>query len=121
MEMTLYKSKLKTVRYTRPLDSTPVKIYFSGNQIWLGERDIANLYGVQTLTARKHLRNAFKKGQLDKDSVTAKLIMDDAVNANFKRVYNQTAIDSVGHRINSAYVLKFHEWLDKRRELKLDE
>ncbi|HVX93203.1 MAG TPA: hypothetical protein VHA74_03775 [Candidatus Dojkabacteria bacterium] len=116
MEIPIIKKKLSKSVYVRPLEETRVNIYFSGNEVWLTQREIALLWGVQLLTVRKHLRNAYKKGKLSEEKITAKLQTEVNGVETFKTVYNLDAIKNIGDRINSALVLKFDEWLEKRKQ-----
>ncbi len=115
----IIKKKLSKSVYVRPLEDAKANIYFDGDEVWLTLREIAQLYGVQLLTVKKHLRNAYKKQKLIEKHVTATLQTTVNDIETTKTVYNMTAITNVGDRINSALVLKFNEWLDKRKEARL--
>lgn len=110
------QDKLKKLRYPRTFDGKVVDLYFHGDHIWLSQKQIANLFGVQILTVRKHLRNAYKKERLIEEKISFKMKKSKDDTGDPKRVYSLEAINNIGHRINSSYVIKFNEWLDQRRE-----
>lgn len=109
------QDKLKKLRYPRSLDGRVVDVFFHGDHIWLSQKQISNLFGVQILTVRKHLRNAYKKGKLIEEKVSFKMKRSADDTGDPKRVYSLEAIENVGHRINSSYVIKFNEWLEQRK------
>lgn len=115
-ETIIKKKKLLKSVYVRPLEETRVNVYFIEDEMWMTQRDIAQLWGVQLLTVRKHLRNAFKKQKLIEKHVTARLQTTVDEVDTFKTIYNSQAVINVGDRINSALVLKFNEWLEKRKQ-----
>lgn len=110
------QDKLMKLRYPRSLDGRVVELFFHGDHIWLSQKQIANLFGVQILTVRKHLRNAYKKERLIEEKVSFKMKKSKDDTGDPKRVYSLEAINNVGHRINSSYVIKLNEWLEQRRE-----
>lgn len=118
-ETIIKRNKLSKSVYVRPLDQVRVNIFFQGDDLWLTQREIALLYGVQLLTVKKHLRNAFKKQKLIEKHVTAQLQTTVEDTETFKTIYNEKAVINVGDRINSALVLKFQEWVQKRKKARV--
>ena len=46
-----------------------VEIFFHNENIWLTQKRMAELFGVQRPAITKHLNSIFKKSELDKNSV----------------------------------------------------
>lgn len=115
MPKTIIKDQLKVVNYpSYPLE-VPVEITFYNGEVWLTQKDIAKLYGVQRLTIKKHLRNAYKKSKLIEPQVTAHAKETaDSEQLGGTTYYNLEAILNIGHRINSALPIMFERWLEAR-------
>jgi len=84
---------------------TQVEIYLQNETIWLTQEKIALLFGVQRPAITKHLKNIFESGELNENSVSAKI----AHTANdgktyMTQFYNLDAIISIGYRVNSTQV-----------------
>ena len=57
------------------------------------------------------LKNIFKSGELDENSVTEKNSATGADGKNYQtKFYNLDAIISVGYRVNSRRATQFHQW-----------
>jgi hypothetical protein len=59
--------------YTTPNGKVKVEIYLQNETIWLTQQKIADLFGVQRPAITKHLKNIFKTGELEQDSVCVKI------------------------------------------------
>jgi hypothetical protein len=113
----IIKDQLERAIYMSPPLDQPVPVFFFKNKVWMTQIDIANLYGVQRLSIKKHLRNAYKKEKLVESEIIANS-KNTETDEEFSgtKYYNLTAILNIGHRINSAYPLKLEAWI-KEREL----
>ena len=88
-----------------------VEVFFKSENIWLSQKLMGNLFGIDRSVVTKHLNNIFLSGELDESSVCAKF----AHTAGDKKVYltkyyNLDAIISVGYRVNSQKATKFRIW-----------
>lgn len=73
--------------------------------IWLTQKAMAQLFGVETPAISKHLANVYAEGELKRDATVSKM---EIVQAEGTRqvtrlvdFYNLDAIISVGYRVNS--------------------
>lgn len=74
-------------------------------------KTISQLFDVDRSVVTKHLKNIFKEGELDENSVCAKFAQtaDDGKTYNYK-FYSLAAIIAVGYRINSERATQFRTW-----------
>jgi hypothetical protein len=97
--------------YTSPNGKVKVEVILNEETVWLTQKAIAQLYGVDRTVITKHLKNIFLSGELEEFSVCAK----NAHTADDGKVYdtqfyNLDAIISVGYRVNSTQATRFRIW-----------
>ena len=82
--------------------------------IWLTQKSMAELFGVEVPAISKHLTNIYDEGELIQDSTVSK--METVQNEGTRTVkrnlvfYNLDAIISVGYRVNSLRATHFRIW-----------
>ncbi|CAA6811709.1 MAG: Putative DNA-binding protein in cluster with Type I restriction-modification system [uncultured Campylobacterales bacterium] len=100
--------------YTTPNDEIKVEILASDGNVWLPQKRMAELFGVQTATINEHLKNIYKSQELKEDSTIRNfLIVQTEGNREVQRniaFYNLDAILSVGYRVNSLQATQFRIW-----------
>ena len=100
--------------YTTPNSDIKVETYLHNETLWLPQKRIAKLFGVDRTVISKHLKNIFESEELEENSVSAKIAhtAEDGKNYNTK-FYNLDAILSVGYRVNSSKATQFRIWATK--------
>lgn len=79
--------------------------------IWATQKQIAEVFGVNTRTVNEHLMNIFAAEELDKDSVIRKIRTTASDGKSYDTLhYNLDAIISVGYRVNSKNATAFRKW-----------
>lgn len=82
--------------------------------IWLTQKAMSELFGVQAPAISKHLNNIYEEGELLASSTISKMeIVQEEGSRAVKRLvdfYNLDAIISVGYRINSRRATQFRIW-----------
>lgn len=82
--------------------------------VWLTQKAMADLFGVNIPAVSKHLQNIFEEGELQRDSTISKMeIVQPEGSRSVKRMvdfYNLDAIISVGYRVNSRRATNFRIW-----------
>jgi prophage maintenance system killer protein/predicted XRE-type DNA-binding protein len=88
--------------------------------VWLSQKQMAELFGVQRPAVTKHLSNVFKSGELDEKVVCSKMehttqhgAMEAKKQAKETKLYNLDAIISIGYRVNSQRATQFRIWATK--------
>ena len=101
--------------YTTPNGNVKIEIYLQNETIWLTQQKIADLFGVDRTVATKHLKNIFQTGELEENSVSAKIAHTASDGKTYKtQFYNLDAIISVGYRVNSTQATHFRIWATER-------
>ena len=103
--------------YTTPNSDVKVNAIIKDETIWLTQKAMAQLFGVQVPAISKHLKNIFEEGELLEDVVVSKMevttqhgAIADKTQVNDAKFYNLDAIISVGYRVNSSKATQFRIW-----------
>ncbi len=100
--------------YTTPNSDIKVETYLHNETLWLPQKRVAELFGVQRPAVTKHLKNIFESGELQEDSVSSILEHTAKDGKNYQtKYYNLDAILSVGYRVNSSKATQFRIWATK--------
>jgi len=101
-EIVIYQAKDKKVR---------LEVKLERDTVWLSQKQIARLFGVERSVITKHLRNIFNSKELDENSVCAKIAHTASDGKVYSvEFYNLDAIISVGYRVNSSRATQFRIW-----------
>ena len=88
-----------------------IESLYEDETVWLSQKLMAQLFDVDVRTVNEHLKNIFKSGELQKDSVIRKFRITAADGKNYNtNFYNLDAIISVGYRVNSVRATQFRQW-----------
>ena len=97
--------------YTAPSGEVRVQVYLKDDTIWLTQKAMSELFGVNVPAISKHLSNIFEEGELQENSVISILETTASDGKNYKtNFYNLDAIISVGYRVNSSKATQFRIW-----------
>lgn len=83
-----------------------------GNEtIWASEQEIADLFDRDRTVIGRHIKNSFKEGELEKDSVSAKFAHTAQDEKTYQVTrYNLDVVISVGYRVKSPVATEFRRW-----------
>jgi len=88
-----------------------IEARYQDESIWLTQKLMAELFGVDVRTINEHLKNIFKSRELDERSVIRKFRITAADGKNYNtQHYSLDAIISVGYRVNSLRATQFRQW-----------
>ena len=103
--------------YPLPNNEGEVSALIKDDTIWLTQKSMAHLFGVNLPAISKHLKNIFEEGELEIDSTVSKMeIVQNEGGREVKRsidFYNLDAIISVGYRVSSQKATRFRQWATK--------
>ena len=104
-EVTLYRSEKGDVQ---------VQCLLQNETLWLTQKAIAELFGVESPAISKHLANIYESGELTRTATVS--ILERVQTEGARRVtrkleyYNLDAIIAVGYRVNSYQATQFRIW-----------
>lgn len=111
---------LQFLLYTTPSEDIKINAVIKDETLWLTQKAMAELFGVQTPAINKHLKNIFEEGELEEKLVISKMeittphgALPGKTQTNETQFYNLDAIISVGYRVNSARATQFRIWATK--------
>lgn len=91
-----------------------IEARYEDETVWLSQRLMAELFGVNVRTVSEHLRNVFDSGELEEAATVRKLrIVQLEGSRDVTRTvehYNLDAIISIGYRVNSVRATQFRQW-----------
>lgn len=103
--------------YSTAQEDVKIDVVVKDETIWLTQKSMAELFGVESNTITYHLREIFKSGELERNSTTRKfrVVQTEGVRKVNREVdfYNLDAIISVGYRVNSQRATNFRIWATK--------
>lgn len=103
--------------YTTNESNVKVEIFMHNETVWLPQKRIAELFGVDVSTINEHLKNIYKSHELEEEATIGKFpIVQTEGKREVKRevnVYNLDVILSVGYRVNSSKATQFRIWATK--------
>ncbi len=108
------KEKKKIIIYQSKTGKIEFKGDFEKDTVWGSLNQIADLFERDKSVISRHIKNIFKSGELNKNSVVAK-IATTASDGKIYQVdyYNLDVILSVGYRVDSKKATQFRIWATK--------
>ena len=107
-------NELNFLIYNTPEENISINAVVKEETIWLTQKAMSELFGVEVPAISKHLSNIFSEGELQPEATVSKMeIVQEEGNRNVKRTrdfYNLDAIISVGYRVNSRKATNFRIW-----------
>ena len=109
--------EIQFLMYSTPQGDVNVEAVVRDETLWLTQKAMAQLFGVDRSVISKHLNNVFDESELDKEVVCAKFAhttqhcaIEGKNQTQEVQFYNLDAIISVGYRVNSAKATHFRIW-----------
>ena len=116
-KLTLKDELTEFLLYTVPNAEVKVETIMHDETVWLPQKRIAELFGVNVPAISKHLNNIYEGEELEKEATVSILeTVQKEGNREVKRsveYYNLDAILSVGYRVNSSQATQFRIWATK--------
>lgn len=104
------------ILYNTPEHSEKVQVVVRKETLWMTQKAMSELFGVDKSSISRHLKNIFESGELDEKVVVAKIetttphgAMEGKTQTTESNFYNLDAIISVGYRVNSVQATRFRQ------------
>ncbi len=102
------------ILYTTSEGDVKLRVTIQDETIWLTQKMMAELFGVEVNTINYHLKEIFSSGELQESPTVRNFrIVQKEGNRDVSReieFYNLDAIISVGYRVNSSRATQFRIW-----------
>ncbi|MBF0371764.1 MAG: virulence RhuM family protein [Magnetococcales bacterium] len=109
--LTVRNSTAEFLIFTQQTGEDGIEVRYQEETIWLTQKLMAELFGVDVRTISEHLQNIFSSGELEPDSVIRKFRNTASDGKSYQtQFYNLDAIISVGYRVNSIRATQFRQW-----------
>ena len=120
--------------YNLPDENIKIDVFIKDEDIWVTQKTMSELFGIDRTGISRHLKNIFSEGELEEDMVCANFAhttehgaIQGKTQVQTSKYYNLDAIISVGYRVNSNKATKFRIWatsvlkeyMQKLRSLKM--
>ncbi|MCK5110964.1 MAG: virulence RhuM family protein [Arcobacteraceae bacterium] len=101
--------------YTNKNGDIKVDVKLEDKNIWLSQKQMANIFGKSIKTVSEHISNIFKEEELEENSVIRnfRTTANDGKNYNVN-FYNLDLIIAVGFRVKSLQGTQFRIWATKK-------
>ena len=97
--------------YKTSTGNISVQVQYEDGTFWLTQKRMAELFGVEVNTINYHLKEVFKNGELQENSVIRKIRITAADGKSYQtNFYHLDAIIAVGYRVNSYQATQFRIW-----------
>ena len=114
MENNLPDKQSDFLFYTGNDGKINVEVFLKDETVWLTQKAMGQLFGVESHTITYHLKEIYRTGELDERATTRKIRAVQKEGARQVRrhldFYNLDAIISVGYRVNSYQATQFRIW-----------
>ena len=108
------------ILYNTPDHSEKVQVVIKEETLWMTQKAMGELFGVDKSSISRHLKNIFESGELDEKVVVAKIetttqhgAIAGKTQTSETNFYNLDAIIAVGYRVNSLQATRFRQWATK--------
>ena len=100
--------------FTRDAHEDGIEVRVQDQDVWLTQKDIAQLFEVYRSVVTKHLKNVYESGELSEAATCANFaqVADNGKTYRYK-FYALSAIIAVGYRVNSGRATEFRQWAAK--------
>lgn len=88
-----------------------VEAVYADENVWLSQKMMGVLYGVETHTINYHIKKIFEDKELQEDSVIRNFRITAADGKTYDTGhYNLSAVIAVGYKVNSERAVQFRKW-----------
>jgi hypothetical protein len=104
-------SNSEILLYQTENGQTKIDVRLEDETVWLNQKQLIELFQTTKQNVSLHIRNIFKEGELDEDSVVKDCLTTATDGKNYStKYYNLDVIISVGYRVKSHRGTQFRIW-----------
>ena len=90
------------------------ELHYEDENIWMSQKTLAALYGVEVPNISYHLRRIFEDAELDKSSVIKEILITGSDGKNYSvKHYNLQVIVALGFKIDNEKAIAFRKWANQ--------
>jgi len=105
----------KFLMYQTDDGETRIDVRLEDETVWMTQKAMAKLYQSTKQNISLHIRNVFKEGELEEDSVVKLYLTTARDGKNYRtKHYNLEMILAVGYRVRSHRGTQFRQWATER-------
>ena len=115
-----FSKQMEMVLYNSEDGDVSINAYIKDESLWVTQKAMSELFGVDKSGISRHLKNIFNTGELDEKVVVAKIAtttqhgaVKGKTQTSETKYYNLDVIISVGYRVNSKKATQFRIWATK--------
>lgn len=118
-EITIRSSAAEYLTYVAAVgdDKDSIEVRYEDENIWLTQKMLATVYGVNIATINEHIKNIYKDNELEEDSTIRKfLIVQKEGNREVSRNvahYNLQMIIAIGFKVDNERAVQFRKWANQ--------
>ena len=110
-------SAAEYLTYVAATGENGVELRYEDENIWLTQKMLSTIYGVNIATINEHIKNIYNDNELDEDSTIRKfLIVQDEGNRKVSRNvthYNLQMIIAIGFKVDNERAVQFRKWANQ--------
>lgn len=110
-------SAAEYLTYVAATGENGVELRYEDENIWLTQKMLSIIYGVNIATINEHIKNIYKDNELDEDSTIRKfLIVQKEENREVSRKvthYNLQMVIAIGFKVDNERAVQFRKWANQ--------
>ncbi len=108
--MNIQEKKYELIKFEDGEFSLDVKVSPDEDTVWLTQKDLTILFGVDKSRISRHIKNVFEQRELDISVVAESATTGKDGKTYITKYYNLDMIIAVGYRVNSKRGTQFRKW-----------
>ena len=118
-EITIRSSAAEYLTYVAAVGDNPesIEVRYEDENIWLTQKMLATLYGVNVATINEHISNIYKDNELEKDSTIRNflIVQKEGTREVSRNVahYNLQMIIAIGFKVDNERAIQFRKWANQ--------
>jgi hypothetical protein len=111
-DIVIHEGESREIIIYRDSDNAPkVEVLLQHENLWLTQKSLSTLFGVNIPAISKHIKNIFETGELQENSVVSKMETTASDGKTYNTTfYNLDLVIAVGYRVNSERAIIFRNW-----------